>query len=78
MKRPEYVALMTSLYRKAIDAYYEKKEFHVDKEMKEEMQKIFHRGFNKRTSVSSDGKCINESCKTKSYRNRNWYCGKCT
>ena len=40
MKRPEYVALMTSLYRKAIDAYYEKKEFHVDKEMKEEMQKI--------------------------------------
>lgn len=47
MKRPEYVALMTSLYRKAIDAYYEKKEFHVDKEMKEEMQKIFHRGFTK-------------------------------
>ena len=45
MKRPEYVALMTSLYRKAIDAYYAKESFKVDEVTKQEMQKIFHRGF---------------------------------
>lgn len=45
MKRPEYVALMTSLYRKAIDAYKEKRDFHVEKAMIDEMQKIFNRGF---------------------------------
>lgn len=45
MKRPEYVALMVSCYRKAIDAYKEGRAFHVDEVMKEEMQKIFHRGF---------------------------------
>lgn len=45
MKRPEYVALMTSLYRKAIDAYYERKTFHIDQATQSEMQKVFHRGF---------------------------------
>lgn len=45
MKRPEYVALMVSLYRKAIDAYYAGKTFVVDMEMQEAMEKIFHRGF---------------------------------
>lgn len=45
MKRPEYVALMVSLYRKAIDAYEQHEPFHVDKAMQEAMQKIFHRGF---------------------------------
>ncbi|MGX8833531.1 DUF3656 domain-containing U32 family peptidase [Amedibacillus sp. YH-ame6] len=45
MKRPEYVALMVSTYRKAIDAYYEGKVFHVDATIEEDMQKIFHRGF---------------------------------
>lgn len=45
MKRPEYVALMVSLYRQAIDAYEEGRSFHVDEAMKEEMMKIFHRGF---------------------------------
>lgn len=45
MKRPEYVALITSLYRKAIDAYLNHEAFVVDDAMKMEMQKIFHRGF---------------------------------
>ena len=45
MKRPEYVALMVSLYRKAIDAYQAGKTFIVNEEMQEAMEKIFHRGF---------------------------------
>lgn len=45
MKRPEYVALITSLYRKAIDAYFNHEEFVVDDTMQESMQKIFNRGF---------------------------------
>lgn len=45
MKRSEYVALITSLYRKAIDAYYDRKPFSVSEEMMKEMKKIFHRGF---------------------------------
>lgn len=45
MKRPEYVALMTACYRKAIDAYMAGTTFHVHQSMKEEMEKIFNRGF---------------------------------
>lgn len=45
MKRPEYVALMTSMYRKAIDAAWENKPFKASQAMIEEMQKIFNRGF---------------------------------
>lgn len=45
MKRSEYVALMCQYYRKAIDAYLEGRVFRVDTDMREEMEKIFHRGF---------------------------------
>ena len=45
MKRPEYVALITSLYRKAIDSYFNHESFNVDESMREEMQKVFNRGF---------------------------------
>lgn len=45
MKRPEYVALVTSLYRQAIDAYYAHEKFEVNKAMIEAMQKVFNRGF---------------------------------
>ena len=45
MKRPEYVALMTRLYRQAIDAHLAKKEFRVDQKMMHEMEKVFNRGF---------------------------------
>lgn len=44
MKRPAYVAQMVSLYRKAIDAYLRGERFH-QSEAKEEMEKIFNRGF---------------------------------
>ena len=45
MKRPEYVACMVSLYRKAIDAHAKHKKFKVSAQMLEEMEKLFHRGF---------------------------------
>lgn len=47
MKRPEYVYLITSLYRKAIDSYFEKGFVSVSKEEFEGMKKIFNRGFTK-------------------------------
>lgn len=45
MKRPEYVALMVSLYRKAIDAYYEGQAFSYDEAVELQMKKIFNREF---------------------------------
>ena len=45
MKRPEYVAMMTSIYRQAIDSYYAHQPFDVNAKVKEEMQKVFNRGF---------------------------------
>ncbi len=44
MKRPEYVALMTALYRKAIDAYYQDTALDYHHATKE-MCKVFNRGF---------------------------------
>lgn len=44
MKRPQYVALMCQLYRKAIDAYMQGKSFEASTAL-EDMQKIFNRGF---------------------------------
>lgn len=45
MKRPEYVALMTRMYRLAIDAAWNHQPFKASETMIEEMQKIFNRGF---------------------------------
>ena len=45
MKRPEYVGLVTAMYREAIDAYYAKKVVNVDDAKLEAMQKLFNRGF---------------------------------
>ena len=45
MKRPEYVACMCSVYRQAIDAYYNHEKFDIKEEMIEEMKKVFNRGF---------------------------------
>lgn len=47
MKRPEYVAYITRLYRQAIDAHLAHQSFHVTAAMLEEMEKLFHRGFTK-------------------------------
>jgi len=46
MKRPEYVYLITSIYRKAIDSYFEKKTIKLDTEVNE-MKKMFNRKFTK-------------------------------
>lgn len=43
MKRPEYVSVVTSVYRRAIDLAYEKKDIPVEK-YREELIKIFNRG----------------------------------
>ncbi|MGE5455860.1 MAG: DUF3656 domain-containing U32 family peptidase [Ignavibacteriales bacterium] len=47
MKRPEYVGLITRLYRMAIDAYYNNEEFVVTDEIIIDMKKIFNREFTK-------------------------------
>ena len=47
MKRPEYVYLVVSLYRKAIDSYFENKSVIIDENDIEELKKIFNRKFTK-------------------------------
>lgn len=46
MKRPEYVYLVTSIYRKAIDSYYNHQKFSPLEETKK-LQKLFSRDFTK-------------------------------
>ncbi len=45
MKRPEYVGEVVHLYRKAIDAWFEKRSWKLGSEEKESLMKLFHRGF---------------------------------
>lgn len=47
MKRPEYVALVTTLYRKAIDSYYDGIEYIVSEQDITDLKKMFNRGFTK-------------------------------
>ena len=47
MKRKEYVYLVTKLFRKAIDAYYEGKEFHISEQEQKDLLLMFNRGFTK-------------------------------
>lgn len=47
MKRPEYVAVVTSLYRKAIDSYCDGKEYRVTEQDITDLKKMFNRGFTK-------------------------------
>ena len=44
MKSPEYVAVVTRIYRKYIDEYMEKGSYHVTPEDRRELQQIFNRG----------------------------------
>ncbi len=46
MKREEYVYKVVSSYRKALDAYYEKKDISLEKDI-EEMKSLFNRGLSK-------------------------------
>ncbi|MBE6138204.1 MAG: U32 family peptidase [Firmicutes bacterium] len=47
MKRPEYVYLVVSLYRKAIDSYYETGHVIIDENYLDDLKKIFNRKFTK-------------------------------
>lgn len=47
MKRKEYVYLVTKLFRKAIDAYYDQKDFQLSEEDTKELLLMFNRGFTK-------------------------------
>ena len=47
MKRPEYVYLVTSLYRKAVDSYIETGKVNVSEEEIYELKKIFNRNYTK-------------------------------
>lgn len=47
MKRPEYVYLVTSIYRKAIDSFYEQGYVEIDQKDLLELQKIYQRSFTK-------------------------------
>lgn len=58
MKRAEYVFLVTSLYRKAIDAYYQKKENIITKNDEKRLYKIFNRTFTKGFLFGEDEKNI--------------------
>ena len=47
MKRPEYVYLITSIYRRVIDNYYKTGKINISNSDIEEMKKIFNRNFTK-------------------------------
>ncbi|MBQ1508498.1 MAG: U32 family peptidase [Erysipelotrichaceae bacterium] len=45
MKSPAYVAYVTRMYRKAIDAYYNKQQFTITEQERDELKVLFNRGF---------------------------------
>lgn len=47
MKRPEYVYLVVSLYRKAIDSYFNTGKVKIDEEELKDLKKVFNREFTK-------------------------------
>lgn len=58
MKRPEYVAIVVSLYRKAIDSYYEGLDFKVSSQEVINLKKMFNRGFTKGYLFSDKNKSL--------------------
>ena len=60
MKRPEYVYLMTKIYRCAIDNYFEKKELFSKKDIIQ-MKKIFNREFTKGFIFNEDNDSFTNS-----------------
>src|SRR5690554_1244120 len=45
MKRPEYVAIVTSIYRKAIDHFFSDSKDRINKKVLRNLEQIFNRGF---------------------------------
>ncbi|SJZ36825.1 DUF3656 domain-containing U32 family peptidase [Garciella nitratireducens] len=56
MKRPEYVAIVTALYRKAIDQYVEEQKIDITQKDVKELTQIFNRGFTTAYFFSNPGK----------------------
>lgn len=56
MKRPEYVAIVTALYRKAIDQYIKNNGIQIKEEDLKELTQIFNRGFTTAYLFSNPGK----------------------
>ncbi|MDE5830190.1 MAG: U32 family peptidase [Clostridia bacterium] len=44
LKSPEYVAIVTKVYRKYIDMYYSSKKFEIDQKDMDELRQVFNRG----------------------------------
>lgn len=57
MKRPEYVAIVVETYRKAIDAYYERK-FKVSDEDRRNLTQVFNRDFTSAYLLSRPGRTM--------------------
>lgn len=73
MKRPEYVAGVVSIYRKAIDSYYNNTEFNLEEE-KRKLTQLFNReGFSKAYLLGNVGK---DMMAYKTPRNTGVYLGK--
>jgi len=47
MKSPEYVGLVTKIYRQAIDSYYNNKKFAINEELLKKMSVLFNRDYTK-------------------------------
>lgn len=56
MKRPEYVAGVVDVYRRAIDSYYDNSEFNFEKERKTLLQLFNREGFSKAYFFGNEGK----------------------
>ena len=54
MKSPEYVYMVVSIYRKAIDSYYEKGSIEIDNDELLKLKKIFNRNFTKGFLFNTD------------------------
>lgn len=61
MKRPEYVYLVTKIYRKAIDNYYETGKLGITKEDITSLKKIFNRCFTKGFMLGEKNDCFTYS-----------------
>lgn len=75
MKSPEYVAIVVSTYRKAIDMYYRSKEITLSNDDLNDLKQIFNRGFTKGFIFGDNGKSfINHDIN----KNKGVYIGKVT
>lgn len=61
MKRPEYVYLVVTLYRKAIDSYFENGKVIIDESNLKELKKVFNRKFTKGFLFDEDNSNITNS-----------------